>query len=339
MAVRRSARKSNEKASIAPLMTHFEVLVDRSGSMESMKQNGVYTPIEKMKEMIADQINIAKETGGIIKMSFTTFDDTAETYYINKDIGDLANITEEQWTEMLKPRHTTRLIDTAIERLSAQKDYLENFSSGLSKEVKDLNPIMKRVFVLYTDGYDNVSTKKSQDLNLLLKNEREKGLVAIFLGANQDAISTGDRFGFSGKTCITTGADGATAGVAMGYVNSICRAVSSGVKSNEEIEFTQAQRDVSAPRPLSPSSSNQEDDLLLPPPPPPYLPFSLNRVKTRPASPSYSPPPSHDPNMPYPLSTTPKSSHVSPSRKTVLPSYTFQEEEAINALLSLKSNS
>tara|TARA_Y200000002_G_C22649533_1_gene650729 strand:+ start:375 stop:1520 length:1146 start_codon:yes stop_codon:yes gene_type:complete len=377
MAVRRSARKSNKKTSIVPLMTHFEVIVDRSGSMETMKRNDVYTPIEKMKELIADQIKIAKETDGIIKISLTSFDDTSETYFTNKDIGELANISDKKWIDMLKPRFTTRLIDTAIERLSSQKEYIENFSNNLSKEVKHLDPIVKRVFVLYTDGYDNVSVKNSKDLNVLLKEERKKGLIAIFLGANQDAISTGNRFGFSKKTCITTGSDGATAGFAMGYVNNMCRAVSSGIKSNKEIKFTEEERNISAPRgsippPPSPSSfgayvadntgstrqqrqqviskvvsnwyngniverstSQDNEDDPLPPPPPPYLRFSLNRIQARPASPSYSPPPSHDPNMPYPLSTTPKSSHVSHSGKTILPTYTFEEEAAINSLLSL----
>lgn len=299
-----------------PLLVHIEVVCDRSGSMHTMKN----TPTMKMKELIEEQINISKETGGDIKMSITTFDDVSETYFENIDICKLKDVSDEMWYSIMKPRGATRLVDTILERIESQEIYVNNYKNSLSKEVKNLNPEIKRILVVLTDGKDNYSKHKENDLNIRLKRLREDGLLAIFLAANQDAVTTGNIYGFSSDTSLTIGSDYLTSSRGMGYVNKLCRSVSSG-ESSVSLAFTQVERDtsVSTPFPIS------EEDIL---PPPPPLPAMFQR-SIRPNSPIESPPGSPP---------TPVSSHVSPNNGICIPTYNFEEQAVIETLLSLKKS-
>lgn len=300
-----------------PLLVHIEVVSDRSGSMHTMKN----TPTVKLKELIEDQINISKETGGDIQMSITSFDDISETYYENIDVIKLKEISDEMWCSMMNPRGSTRLIDTVLERIESQEKYVNNYEKSLSKEVKNLNPEIKRMLVVLTDGKDNNSKHKEGDLNIKLKKLRENGLIAIFLGANQDAIKSGNIYGFSQDTSLTIGSDYLTCSRGMGYVNNLCRSVSSGESSSCPLRFTEIERMNS----VSICEVIKEEDIL---PPPPPLPPKFRR-SIRPNSPVESPPDSPP---------TPVSSHVSPNGGMSLPNYNFEEQTVIEALLSLKNS-
>ena len=204
--------------------------------------------------------------------------------------------------------------------LESQEIYVNNYKNSLSKEVKNLNPEIKRILVVLTDGKDNYSKHKENDLNIRLKRLREDGLLAIFLAANQDAVTTGNIYGFSSDTSLTIGSDYLTSSRGMGYVNKLCRSVSSG-ESSVSLAFTQVERDtsVSTPFPIS------EEDIL---PPPPPLPAMFQR-SIRPNSPIESPPGSPP---------TPVSSHVSPNNGICIPTYNFEEQAVIETLLSLKKS-
>ena len=224
--------------------------------------------------------------------------------------------------------------DAGIERVLMQKEYKKNFENKLSKEVKALNPEIKTSVIVLTDGKDNSSTRSSGELKKIMKKVQNEGTIALFLAANQDAITEGEHFGFSEDSCITYGADGEHVGSAMDAMSRICRNISDGSSAaTTDYGFSEMERSISAP--VVEDSVNEEiwNDIL-PPPPPPLQRMVRQRAETvvnntrmvlRPNSPLDSPPDS----------TTPKSSHVSPLSNIKLPSYDFKEEEAIQALLKL----
>ena len=111
-------RRSSKRAKVAniPLLSHFQVIADRSGSMKDMGE----IPVEKLKKLIEEQKEISNKTGGIIEMSITTFDSQIENWYENVNVKDL-EISETKWDEMMRPRGSTRLIDAIIERVLVQK--------------------------------------------------------------------------------------------------------------------------------------------------------------------------------------------------------------------------
>ena len=59
------------------------------------------------------------------------------------------------------------------------------------------------MFALQTDGYDNQSILyNNEDLKKKIKELEEKGVISIFLASNQDAIKTGDSYGFSKENSL-----------------------------------------------------------------------------------------------------------------------------------------
>lgn len=242
MAPKRSARLN--KAGIAPALSHVEIVADRSGSMETMKE----VPIQKLKELIKDQANLSETTGGRIEVSLTTFDNVSETWVENDDVKNLVDISDNRWNIMMKPRSTTRLIDTVYERSKAQDEYIKEYIKKMPTQIKNLNPVIKRTLIVYTDGLDNSSKRSARELNVLITEMQEKGATAIFLGANQDAIVNGGMMGFNADTTMTMGSDPQHAATAMSYVNNMCRAVSSDADGSCRPSFTKLERESSVPK-------------------------------------------------------------------------------------------
>ncbi len=239
--MRRSSKKIHPNN--IPLLSHFQVIADRSGSMENMGR----VPVEKLKKLIKEQKEISKKTGGKIEMSITTFDMEVKTWFENMDVNEL-EISEKKWDEMMRPRGSTRLIDAVIERVLMQKEYKKNFENKLSKEVKALNPEIKTSVIVLTDGKDNSSTRSSGELKKIMKKVQNEGTIALFLAANQDAITEGEHFGFSEDSCITYGADGEHVGSAMDAMSRICRNISDGSSAaTTDYGFSEMERSISAP--------------------------------------------------------------------------------------------
>jgi len=99
-------------------------------------------------------------------------------------------VNQREW---LKPRSSTRLIDTALERLAAQERNVQQYAARNRCALRDT----MRLFTLLTDGQDNVSDCSSSTLKSVITTAREQhDTVAIFLSANQDATLVGASYGF-----------------------------------------------------------------------------------------------------------------------------------------------
>jgi hypothetical protein len=274
------------------------------------------TPTTKLKEFIADQVEVSDETNGQIKVTFTTFDQEAETYFDNVNVKKMQTITDDMWETMMKPRGTTRLIDTIWECVEKKEIRIAKYMESLPPAVKALNPVIKNVVVVLTDGQDNQSSHSATELNIKLNELRKKDWILIFLAANQDAMITGTNFGFSMDQSLTIGSDPTTSSHGMTVTNQMCRGISSGTPATPSFTAMDRQRSVPSNQiPPPPANQQVNPDLQYFQPPPPinriHRPTPYVGAAQQPAEMLTPPPPettpisSHVSFLPHPLSSPP----------------------------------
>jgi len=202
----------------------IEITIDRSGSMSSQGD----APTTGLYEFLLQQ---KENATGLTSVSLTTFDDSVEYPWKVDDIKKDPLPDKDTMSIWIEPRGSTRLIDTAIERLKAQKDRAGD---------------KKRIFVLLTDGQDNVSRNRTPQMNKALREARSAGVACIFLGSNQDAITCGQQYGFSPDLCLSTSS--APERAAIGY-RACSQVVTRAINSDPltSVGFTGTERNMSAP--------------------------------------------------------------------------------------------
>ena len=227
-------RENGRRPEKVPQFVDIELLIDRSGSMRTMFKE----TCKGVTDFVENQKVTQKKTGSFTTLKITTFDNNAEIME-GFDAVDITTAPSVNF-EYLKPRYTTRLIDTAVESLIKQKRRIRLLKQNLSPEIRKLNPNIIRIFAILTDGMDNESTLySSEDLNKMLKNLSKEGGNAFFLGSGQDAINTGNQYGFEKGKCLTYTSEGTHANAAMRAMsNQISRACS----GSDNTEFTSLQR-------------------------------------------------------------------------------------------------
>jgi len=242
--VKRDNVTTRPVATNLPAVILFEYIGDRSGST----CNIAAAQMTGLQKCIDDRREDALTTGAVCFVSITTFDDESTTYtsewsetsdeYANiKNVPKVLNVQS-----MLEPRGCTRLIDTAYERASAFETKMTEIQDSLKG--KD-NEKLVAVFALSTDGMDNASNQhRIQDLNAIITRLRKRGAQMMFLAANQDAIATGNTFGFAESHAMTFGATPETAKAAYQGMSQLARDSSEGLQSPG---FSQSMRQCSAP--------------------------------------------------------------------------------------------
>ena len=211
-AVKRTA-ESPSRPSPAAMYINAVFVGDRSGSMASMGDvpaEGAADFLEKHKEL-AD-----KNPNSEIWVTLVTFDNESFTAYSGL-ARDISPDVIARAKNAMRPRNTTRLIDTALEEIdkqqakimSARRRYHKTWArSRIPKEVRRLEPTIASSFTLLTDGDDNESHYTSRDLNEAIKNHQEKyETVCLFAAANQDAMNSGDQYGFRRERSLQIGND------------------------------------------------------------------------------------------------------------------------------------
>jgi len=213
---------------------------DRSGSMESM--NGA--PADGLFSWINDQKQSVEDNSQVGKFYVSTFDNKHE-YRINGDNIKDTNVTIEQCNEWMTPRATTKLYDSAMADLDqlvqAKQEYIQN----MPRSLRSIDPKIVIIWACMTDGADNESEASMDDFKKKVKEAQNvHDIKCFFLGANQDAIMTGQRYGFNAGQSLTFGADAACAASALRSVTQVMREASQG---SNDIGFTQTMRQSSAP--------------------------------------------------------------------------------------------
>ena len=169
-----------------PNKTEIVLIVDRSGSMASIKKDiegGFKTFLEKQKAL-----------PGEANVTYYQFDDKHERVFELKPLSEVEGIT-------IVPRGSTALLD-------ATGRAINEVGGRLARTSEDERPENVIVVVL-TDGEENASREfKIEKIKEMVKHQQEKyNWRFIFLGANFDAISAGASYGFTGGTTMSFATD------------------------------------------------------------------------------------------------------------------------------------
>lgn len=185
-----------------PDLTAIALLVDRSGSMQTVKADA--------EGAIAAFIEAQQAIPGQCLVRLADFDDKYRDVYPMTPIADVP-------AYVLEPRGTTALLD-GIGRLV----------TGLGEELAAM-PERERpgqvIVVVQTDGQENASHEWSLDaVNALITQQREQfSWDFVFLGAGPDAMSVAQSYGFAAGSSIAYTASGAgtnsVVAAAAGYVS------------------------------------------------------------------------------------------------------------------------
>ncbi len=157
-----------------PDLTLIAVLVDRSGSMAATKTDAE----GGLRAFLAEQRAAPGET----LVTLAQFDTEFETVHAERPIADVPDYT-------LAPRGMTALHD-AVGKLVTE------VGERLAAKPEDARP--SRVYVvIVTDGEENSSREWSaeQVREAVETQRRDYGWEFVFIGANQDAVLTGQSLG------------------------------------------------------------------------------------------------------------------------------------------------
>lgn len=164
-----------------PDLTHLALVVDRSGSMQTIYRD--------MNGAIANLLTEQEALDGAIDLSVLTFDDTYEWTHRNVNLHDeKAHGFEKPW---IVPRGMTALHDAVgatVTALGAQFAALEEGDRP-----------GKVIVVVVTDGGENSSREYTgEQIKALVKQQTDEwGWTFLYLAANVDAFATGATMGFA----------------------------------------------------------------------------------------------------------------------------------------------
>lgn len=202
-----------------PNYTAIAVLMDRSGSMASMRveaENAINSYIEDQK----------KEPGECT-IRLADFDHDYRDVYRSTDIQKVSGYT-------LHPRGTTALND-GIGRL------VTDFGRELSELPEEKRP-GHVIVVIVTDGFENASREFAHSqVAEMIKHQQEKyGWDFVFLAAGQDAIATANAYNIDAGSALTFDPN------AVSYAGASLSAYTSTTRSGGSYHFTDADRKAAA---------------------------------------------------------------------------------------------
>jgi hypothetical protein len=184
--------ESNVSAEAEKKLNETEVVVvlDRSGSMGSIMKSTV--------EGFNTFINEQKNAEGEAFVTLVQFDDRYEINYQSKPVNEVADLIAG---ETFKPRGMTALHD------------------AIGKTINELKTDRDVTFVIITDGEENSSREyKGEAIKKMIQTmETDKKWKFVYMGANQDAVTIGQKFGIKGSNAITYTADNEH--VTMAFMN------------------------------------------------------------------------------------------------------------------------
>lgn len=180
-----------------PDYTALLFIIDRSGSMGMIKEDmegGINSVLEEQKKL-----------PGEVTVDVAYFD-----YELNYDERFLSlDSTKIE----IKPRGMTALHDAIV-------DSVKTFGDSLSQLTEEDRPGTV-LTIIVTDGHENASQRaKLSDVKELITQQQDVyGWEFVFLGANQDALETGQSFGLRKGASMTYTANAAGTQDASNFIN------------------------------------------------------------------------------------------------------------------------
>lgn len=195
--------------------TNIHFLLDRSGSMYDCLTD----TIGGFNSFITSQRD---DNSDDCYMSFYMFDHKYEIVYLNKPIRDVQELN----TTTFVPRGQTALFDAIGQTISSV--------NAMNNE--NVNVIV----VILTDGQENSSTEfSSSKIKQLISDKEKEGWKFVFLGANQDAITTAGYLGIQKGSAMTYAQ---TSNGVRNTFKSLSSAVSRARRGAEVVNFTDQER-------------------------------------------------------------------------------------------------
>lgn len=188
----------------APTAPHFFVLLDRSGSMSTMRTD----VIGGFNQLIADQ----QADGPDARITLVQFDthDPQEILIDGRRITHARPLTEATFV----PRGGTPLLD-ATGQLIARATVRQQERAVLGRRPEVIT------FITITDGEENQSRDYSRlEITKLVKAKEADGWTFAFLGAGLDAYAEAGGMGYDERSIQAFAPDGTGAAAAFGSVSS-----------------------------------------------------------------------------------------------------------------------
>lgn len=202
--------------------THISFVLDRSGSMSSIKPD----TIGGFNEFLKAQ----KEAPGQASMTLVQFDTEYEALQSMVDIQVVPPLNDSTFV----PRGSTALLDAIGRTINETGKSLGDLPEGERPE--------KVLFVILTDGEENSSREFTNGrINDMITHQRETyKWEFVFLGANQDSIATAATMGIQASHAMTYTAD--AAGAANTFEAVASNAASYRTGTSKDLAFTPKQR-------------------------------------------------------------------------------------------------
>ena len=214
-----------------PNLTHLYFLLDRSGSMQSIRDDTV----GGFNAFIAEQ----RRHPGDCRVTLAQFDDRYEVVYRDKPIADVPGLD-------LQPRGSTALLD-AIGRLVTEA------GAHLASLLEAERPGTVIVGIM-TDGYENSSREWTHPAIKALVHQQTStyNWDFLYMGADQDAIEVGASLGVPANRSITysRAASGRAMSATSAMVGRLRTARAAGAPP-ADVGYTHEERDASAGGPPS----------------------------------------------------------------------------------------
>lgn len=163
-------------------LTHLYFLLDRSGSMESIRTDIV----GGFDAFIAEQ----RRQPGECRVSLAQFDDEYTEVYADRPIGEVPSL-------VLQPRGMTAMLDAIGRLILTTGDRL----AALPEEHRPGTVIVG----IMTDGLENASREFSrpQVREMIQRQTSQYDWTFLYMGANQDAVEVGSGLGIDPGLAVT----------------------------------------------------------------------------------------------------------------------------------------
>ena len=209
-----------------PDLTHLYFLLDRSGSMQSIRED----TIGGFDAFIADQ----RTQPGECRVTLAQFDDRYEEVYADRPVAEVPGLE-------LHPRGTTALLD-AIGRLISD--------AGARLAALDEAERPGTVIVgIMTDGLENASKEWTHAaVKALIRQQTDTyAWEFLYMGADQDAIEVGTSLGVPAARSVRYSRDSSLAAMAStSAVIGRVRAARAAGRSAANVGFSAEEREASS---------------------------------------------------------------------------------------------
>ena len=196
-----------------PTYTDITMVLDRSGSMQSIKDD----TIGGFDAFISEQGRLP----GRCTVSLVQFDNVYEEVYTGRDLADVPGLT-------LVPRGSTAMLDAIGRAVNAT-------GARLAALAEDQRPGTVIVGIM-TDGLENASREFTYPMVKALIEQQEQvyGWTFMYMGANQDAIEVGASLGVARDRSLTYA--GPKVAAAMGAYSASVGTIREAVAAGAPVE-------------------------------------------------------------------------------------------------------